>query len=617
MSSKPLKRQPGSPRPPKVTPIDAQTLRLELDDQASPAHWPTVSLCMIVKNEEKNLADCLASVGDFASEVIIVDTGSTDRTVEIARASGARVEYFAWIDDFSAARNESIRYATGDWIFWMDADDRLAPNELNRLKNALVSGLAQVYSCRVVSGVGRDSSVATTATVTHARLFPNHRGLHFVNALHEDITPVAMGLGLTAAETNITIHHTGYTADPDTMQARGARNEKIVRREMAKEPRNRRLYYDLAVALYLQDDYSQTIENMERFLVDPPEYVDKEIYVYHAHVILIAAYGKLGQSQATNRAVEKALAVFPKRRHLWVTAGIVHWQQSRFAEAVTAFEQARLLSPDSDLKGYTYLPGQLEKLLSRPYWLLGDFNKAAQVYHDMLAQLGIEPRSLPPNPWRQAQTLFAAQDYAGLDKFLAPLAAGDARALRLLSKAAVEREAWPQAFFYLLDAIILSVPEPEEWLDLTTIALKAGMAVIAECIGQLWLAQADHPEAQAVARNLLGMSAFQQQDFAQATEHFCRALVTRPDQHQAALSNLKIVAQALKLPLEQVIQLQAARWLKQEAYSEALSLLDLTRASWATPAEGYKLMALALQKLGRDPEAIQLWHLAQTLAGKE
>ncbi|HMQ52842.1 MAG TPA: hypothetical protein PKD98_12165, partial [Anaerolineae bacterium] len=133
----------------------------------------------------------------------------------------------------------------------------------------------------------------------------------------------------------------------------------------------------------------------------------------------------------------------------------------------------------------------------------------------------------------------------------------------------------------------------------------------------LWLARTDHAETQAVARNLLGMSAFQQQDFAQATEHFCRALVARPDQHQAALSNLNIVAQALKLPLEQVIQLQAARWLKQEAYSEALSLLDLTRASWTTPAEGYKLMALALQKLGRDPEAIQLWHLAQTLAGKE
>lgn len=80
---------------------------------------------MIVRNEEQTLGPCLASVRDLADEIVIVDTGSTDRTRELARAAGARVFDFPWVDDFAAARNESLRHATGSWILWLDADDRL------------------------------------------------------------------------------------------------------------------------------------------------------------------------------------------------------------------------------------------------------------------------------------------------------------------------------------------------------------------------------------------------------------------------------------------------------------------------------------------------------------
>src|SRR2546421_7974014 len=92
----------------------------------------SVSLCVIVKNEEARLPTCLASAGDLVDEVIVVDTGSGDRTREIATGYGARVFDFSWVDDFSAARNESLRRATGDWIFWLDADDQL--DEANRRK---------------------------------------------------------------------------------------------------------------------------------------------------------------------------------------------------------------------------------------------------------------------------------------------------------------------------------------------------------------------------------------------------------------------------------------------------------------------------------------------------
>ena len=86
-----------------------------------------VSLCMIVKNEENYLPNCLNSIKDIVDEIIVVDTGSTDKTVDIAKSFGAKVYYFPWRNNFSEARNESLKYATKDWILILDADDELSP----------------------------------------------------------------------------------------------------------------------------------------------------------------------------------------------------------------------------------------------------------------------------------------------------------------------------------------------------------------------------------------------------------------------------------------------------------------------------------------------------------
>ena len=97
-----------------------------------------LSACVIVKNEEKNLPRWLHCMQELADEIIIVDTGSTDRTVEIAQQAGAQVYTFVWRDDFAAAKNYAIEQATGDWILFLDADDFLLPNgilDLMNLKN--------------------------------------------------------------------------------------------------------------------------------------------------------------------------------------------------------------------------------------------------------------------------------------------------------------------------------------------------------------------------------------------------------------------------------------------------------------------------------------------------
>src|SRR6516164_7707722 len=111
-----------------------------------------VSLCMIVKNEEANLADCLQSVADLVDEMVVVDTGSTDRTREIAPGFGARVHDFPWVDSFAAARNETLRHATGEWTLRMDADDRVDEESRGRLRR-LFAGLRDEVAGYVVKYV--------------------------------------------------------------------------------------------------------------------------------------------------------------------------------------------------------------------------------------------------------------------------------------------------------------------------------------------------------------------------------------------------------------------------------------------------------------------------------
>src|SRR4051812_23215378 len=119
---------------------------------------PPVSLCMIVKNEEANLAACLDGIVGLVSQMVIVDTGSTDRTREIATRYGAHIVEFPWIDHFAAARNTALPHVTGDWIFWLDADDRLDEDNRARLRT-LFAGLgeenaAYVMKCRCLEASG-------------------------------------------------------------------------------------------------------------------------------------------------------------------------------------------------------------------------------------------------------------------------------------------------------------------------------------------------------------------------------------------------------------------------------------------------------------------------------
>lgn len=206
-----------------------------------PQARPTISVCMMVKNEEKNLPRALDSVKDWVDEIIVVDTGSTDRTVEIAESYGAKVYHHPWEHDFSKHRNQSISYATGDWLLILDADEELdqetAP-QLRKLTKAPqgVNGLLfELYN---------DVTAGGQTFVLHPRFFRNGVGFYYQGKVHN--RPTVPG---EVARTTVRLIHYGYNESPEVMEAKHQRRTTMIRKWVEEEPDNFLAHSYLAHAL--------------------------------------------------------------------------------------------------------------------------------------------------------------------------------------------------------------------------------------------------------------------------------------------------------------------------------------------------------------------------------
>lgn len=208
----------------------------------------TLSICMIVKNEEKNVTDCLESIKEIADEIIIVDTGSTDKTKEIVSKYTDKIFDFKWIDDFSAARNFSLSKANNDWILWLDADDIVDnPEEIPPL-------------LRETFGACNFNIVYGTNTFCQARLFRNCLNIRFAGRVHE--YPILDNAILrTISKVNV-IHKTEKHSSEDRSQ----RNYRILKKELEDDPNNARTLFYIANALKELTEYDRAIEMYRKYL---------------------------------------------------------------------------------------------------------------------------------------------------------------------------------------------------------------------------------------------------------------------------------------------------------------------------------------------------------------
>ncbi len=206
-----------------------------------------LSVCLIARNEEANIARAIGSVDDVADEVILTDTGSTDDTIHIAKKLGACVELFSWRDDFAAARNHALARAKGDWILWLDADEELLPESVPVLRRCVADDRALAWYVQRQDLV-ESGDLQRFTLMWQMRLFRNRPELRFIGRCHPHFDPPedqqAAALGMTALGCDVTLRHHGYFAD--LKPAKLQRGLRLLQLELADRPGQ--LYYLLELA---------------------------------------------------------------------------------------------------------------------------------------------------------------------------------------------------------------------------------------------------------------------------------------------------------------------------------------------------------------------------------
>lgn len=350
---------------------------------------PKISLCMIVRDEEGNLAGCLLPVKDVFDEIVVVDTGSQDKTTEIARRLGAKVHQFPWEDDFAEARNVSLQYATGDWIFWMDADDRLARGEAIKLKRLAKSSPPDSYFlCRVVS---TENGMKTE--FFQLRLFPKLPGVRFENPVHEQVCYSLDRLGLKPKVTSIRINHLGYS-NPEEYTRKVERNLKILQMQVEKSPQDISIRYQLATNYNAKGMIKEAMRELETLLEIAQTNSDFPQITKMAHIILGNDYRKLGKFNLALQQYQKAEDIDPKDGLPNYCLGELFYKLGKTTKAQKNFEQVK----KKGIKlGLASIP--LEELryftsfyLAKCYEGNGKGQKASREYENALQ---IKPDSLP------------------------------------------------------------------------------------------------------------------------------------------------------------------------------------------------------------------------------
>lgn len=319
-----------------------------------PADWPQkppgISLCMIVKNEERFLAQCLRSVAGIVDEINVVDTGSTDATVEIARSFGARIEHREWRGDFSWARNESLAMATKRWIFQLDADEELLPESrtaIEQLKNAPGHLMGVWVRCINASDRYRGGGTMSHAIV---RLFPNTQRIRFQSPIHEFPSADGAPISIKAATAPIKIVHHGYLQEVVAERNKYERNMRIVEASIEEDPEEAFNWYNYGMTAHLGGDQDGGIKGLTR-MWELCQAKGLRAFTANGLQTLADIYSEhKGQPEIGITYALECLKHAPRYANAHFSAGKAYFLMKRYEEAIAMYQQAIEDAPYIDVQ---------------------------------------------------------------------------------------------------------------------------------------------------------------------------------------------------------------------------------------------------------------------------
>ncbi|MCI9106484.1 MAG: glycosyltransferase [Lachnospiraceae bacterium] len=329
----------------------------------------TISLCMIVKNEEQVLARCLESVKDIVDEIVLVDTGSEDKTREIARKYTEKIYEFIWQDDFAAARNEAFAKATMDYCMWLDADDVLTKENQENLVELKENLDKDTDIVMMKYAVSEDEDGKPLFSYYRERLIRNGRGFRWEGRVHEAIVPSGK-----IVYSNIVISHRKVKLGDENRNLRIY--EKMIKEGVMLSGRNL-FYYGRELMNHRR--YADAKKALEQFL-DGVGWGENKI---EACLNLAECCRVLGQREERAKALLRSFLYAKPRGEACFELGHYFQEQSQWQQAIFWYETALKIKPEAENGGfirwdyYGYLP---EVNLCVCYDRMGDRQMAYQ-YH--------------------------------------------------------------------------------------------------------------------------------------------------------------------------------------------------------------------------------------------
>ena len=329
-----------------------------------PGNMASISLCMIVREEEANLPRSLAPIVSYFDEVVVVDTGSTDGTVSLAKQYGARVFEIPWRDDFSWARNQSIDLASGDWIMWFDADNRITTDDAERIRGLIDDRQDKIFWCTEVVEPGGGELV-------QKRIFPNRPGFRFAGAIHEQLVHPEDGFHYVM--TDIKIYHWGY-ADKESLKQKGLRDLNILKEELKSNPDDYYFNFNIARCYGNFREFDKAILHLRKVIQDP--HADKEnpdIYFY-AFIMMFLFYERLRKLDEGLQTLDILLKKNPQYGLGWFYLGKYHFNNGNFKKASEEFRRFQELG----ISTYSIDIPKRKILFESYYWLAQCYERSGE-----------------------------------------------------------------------------------------------------------------------------------------------------------------------------------------------------------------------------------------------
>lgn len=366
----------------------------------------TLSLCMIVKNEEKHLVRCLRSVRDVVDEIIIVDTGSTDKTKDIATVFGAKLFNFPWTGDFSAARNESLKYATGDWILVLDADEVISSRDYDELKKLIGKSTSKPAAYAIVTrnymsnvsvigwtpkdGQYPEEAGAGWVPSSKVRLVPRRKDVFFSNPVHELLEYSLITAKVPVSSCKIIVHHYGKL-DMERDAQKGEDYYLLGKLKYESDPTNVKYIYELAKQAHLLKKYEESVAlwlKLLSLIETAPQSPDYQIIAQisqgeplpEIYIQLASAYLLLNRYDEALKTAQRAMEARVKQKeyvHIYAHCEII---AGSLEKAFSALEELLKTKPD-------YLPALM---LTAIIFCLEGKNEKAQELFQLLRQKHVQ-----------------------------------------------------------------------------------------------------------------------------------------------------------------------------------------------------------------------------------